>query len=84
MGRDGGAMIDKMQDMFIRFRQNVRGVDGDIREQRMSICKECSHLTKHDQCSICYCYMPAKVRFAGSECPIGKWSAVEEKNDGAA
>lgn len=45
----------------------------EIIESRISICKSCPELTRLKTCSKCGCFMPAKVRFSGSSCPIGKW-----------
>lgn len=41
--------------------------------QRITLCKECSNLTIIKTCSVCKCFMPAKVRLKGASCPIGKW-----------
>jgi len=42
--------------------------------QRMKTCIQCDKfrsLTK--QCSVCNCFMPAKVLVPGLNCPEGKW-----------
>lgn len=40
--------------------------------QRNNICRECSHREKQ-KCTLCGCYLPAKVRMMTEECPIKKW-----------
>jgi hypothetical protein len=37
-------------------------------KRRMKICVNCDKLTTRNFCSICYCYMPAKVRNLESRC----------------
>lgn len=55
-------------------------VDEETRTQRMEICKPCERLTWALTCDVCNCFMPAKTKLAGAECPEGKWPAVI-KND---
>ncbi len=43
---------------------------------RIAECKACSSLNKLSVCKECGCFMPAKVRLMGSECPRGKWKSV--------
>lgn len=43
-------------------------------KKRYAICLECEELLKLRICNKCGCFMPFKVRIAGVECPIGKWS----------
>jgi hypothetical protein len=46
----------------------------DIIEFRYSICKSCEHFIKQTTtCTKCGCFMIAKVRLSGANCPIGKW-----------
>jgi hypothetical protein len=52
----------------------------EIADQRYSFCKECEHLNTLNLCSICSCFMPGKVKFSNSSCPIGKWLDVEHQN----
>lgn len=70
-------MISYAQDMFKSARRKMRPVAEGVKAERLSICKTCEHYTHHGQCMQCGCYMPLKVRFAGSECPINKWSAED-------
>jgi len=42
--------------------------------RRMSICVTCDKFRKLlKQCGECGCYLPAKVKYAQSTCPLGKW-----------
>lgn len=54
-------------------------VDEKTREERIAHCKACPRLTFMLTCEICNCFMPAKSKLAGAECPEGKWFAVEKK-----
>lgn len=41
---------------------------------RLSICRDCPALVKFtSQCTHCGCFMPSKVEFKTSTCPLGKW-----------
>jgi len=42
-------------------------------ERRLAICQECEHLNGNT-CSICHCYMPAKVKLLYTKCPKSKWA----------
>jgi len=54
----------------------------EVQETRLDICRSCEHIRAFTRCSKCGCYMPAKVTFLTSMCPIGKWGVVnEEKNN---
>lgn len=53
-------------------------VTDQIRDQRAEICKPCEKLTFINTCSICNCYMPAKVKLPAASCPDNKWFAVVE------
>lgn len=53
-------------------------VDESVRQQRLRICEECSSFSsKLNSCKECGCYMPAKVSFANTSCPVGKWTKAE-------
>ncbi len=45
----------------------------EIAKKRMTICVECEKLKKNNTCSLCGCYMPAKVRSTKSKCRLKKW-----------
>lgn len=42
-------------------------------KKRYNICLSCEELGKFKICNKCGCFMPAKVRLSGVECPIEKW-----------
>lgn len=46
-------------------------------KDRMAVCKGCENLTKVKTCSLCNCFMPAKVAIPFASCPDGKWSIEE-------
>ena len=54
----------------------------EISESRYNICLECDEfgievwgnkLLREKGCSVCKCYMPAKVLFNDAKCPKGYW-----------
>ena len=46
----------------------------ELAQQRYETCKACDKLTAIKTCSECGCFMPAKVKFAASTCPLNKWA----------
>jgi hypothetical protein len=40
---------------------------------RAKTCVGCDKLRRNNTCSICGCYIPAKVRSPRSKCPLHKW-----------
>lgn len=42
-------------------------------KRRMAICVDCSKFRSTKTCSMCGCFMPAKVRSLKSVCPDKKW-----------
>lgn len=49
-------------------------VEEDIAAERFEICKACPELIKlTKQCKKCGCFMAAKTKLIGAECPLGKW-----------
>jgi len=45
----------------------------ELAKKRISVCLDCKKLTDRHYCSICHCYMPAKVRSPKSTCPKRLW-----------
>ena len=42
--------------------------------ERLTVCHTCEHYIRlTGQCSLCYCFMNAKVWAKGAQCPINKW-----------
>jgi hypothetical protein len=59
--------------------KNVPRTTDEIAKKRLEICNGCAHLTKlTQQCKKCGCFMHLKVKISAAECPIGKWSKVDE------
>jgi hypothetical protein len=48
----------------------------EIVDQRKSLCDTCENRSKMNICSLCSCFIPMKVEFAASSCPINKWDKV--------
>jgi hypothetical protein len=49
-------------------------IDVEVSENRLKICRKCPELVTYtSQCSQCGCFMPSKVEFKSSSCPLGKW-----------
>jgi len=51
----------------------------EISNERLAICKGCSFLGKHNICSSCGCFVPAKVKLPHEECPEGLWGVVLDR-----
>jgi rRNA maturation protein Nop10 len=51
-------------------------VNDQVKSARSDVCKSCDNLTFINTCSICNCYMPAKVKLPSAFCPELKWQAV--------
>lgn len=47
-------------------------VSSNIRESRVSICKNCDQLARLF-CKQCKCFMPVKTWVANANCPLNKW-----------
>lgn len=53
---------------------NITYVDEQAQKARMSICLTCDKFNSLlKTCGECGCYMPAKVKYAQSTCPLRKW-----------
>ena len=49
-------------------------VSNKVKEKRYNVCKSCDRFKKINKiCEVCLCFMPAKTKLAGAECPKGKW-----------
>ena len=43
-------------------------------KKRYKTCKECVEFNNTVKvCTVCYCFMPAKVLIKNINCPLGKW-----------
>ena len=52
----------------------------EIALKRLEICKTCDK-NNSNFCHLCNCFMPAKVRFAFSDCPLKKWDRIITEQD---
>ena len=50
-------------------KKDVEFINGDFRIEK---CRSCDQLM-FNVCKVCKCFMPAKVKLAHAECPLGKW-----------
>lgn len=64
----------------------ILGLEDEVSETRMKICNKCEHHSKHHKtrllfvhCTICKCPLATKTRSLGSECPDGRWPAINTK-----
>ena len=56
------------------FNPNQPRSDEELKEYRMSICKECPFLSKRaNKCTKCGCFMDLKTTLKKAKCPVGKW-----------
>jgi hypothetical protein len=54
-------------------------VSNEVYEERMSICRACSHYSSLlGNCGICKCFMKIKSRIAPMQCPKGFWLKTTE------
>ena len=81
-------MLDKLKQRMQQVENNAREmIDGikvskEIQAQRISICNSCEHLFKPtNTCKKCGCFMDVKTWLAPASCPIGKWTAVDPKDE---
>lgn len=51
--------------------------DSDTQTARLMICQTCEHLQHRivHQCAKCGCIVKLKTKWAGAECPVGKWKS---------
>jgi len=78
-----GWLIEKL-DRIREFGQVVTSgfISDEIAEKRYDICLDCKYFTiktsgnkllRERGCSVCGCYMPAKVLFQDGNCPKSLW-----------
>lgn len=59
------------------FNKNLKKVESDIFEERMSICRACPRfISATTQCLECGCIMKLKTKLPNAECPLHKWEQV--------
>ncbi len=54
----------------------AKKVELDVLERRLEICSLCDQRTD-DRCAVCGCYLAEKASWRSSDCPLGKWPAIE-------
>jgi len=58
-------------------------VPAAVLDSRLEICTLCDQRTD-DRCGACGCFLAAKAGMATSECPLGKWPAIQPAAQGEA
>jgi hypothetical protein len=53
---------------------NTKYANEQTIEFRLATCEKCSKYTKTKQCSLCHCFMPAKVKLLHASCPEDQWN----------
>ena len=68
---DGYNAFDAMKDLVVG---DLEVADKETVATRIGICNTCEMCNSTlDLCTICGCYIPAKVRLAKATCPIENW-----------
>lgn len=78
------TFVDKLKEKLNSVSQKIDEAlaPEDIKEQRITICKECDQFIKiTSQCKMCGCYMPAKTSLANSSCPLRKWGKISKEHE---
>jgi hypothetical protein len=55
-----------------RKQQNFAFAPKVLQESRIAICRECPARIG-DNCAVCSCTLPSKIRILNTKCPIKKW-----------
>jgi hypothetical protein len=59
----------------------VKAATGDnqaLYERRVAICRKCDRIYVNsigEECSVCHCFLNAKLRLKNRSCPLDKWGA---------
>lgn len=49
-------------------------ISTEKQEQRLNLCRICEYfIAEIQECSMCHCFMPNRVKKSLSHCPINKW-----------
>lgn len=68
-------MIDKFNEIVSGWKNYIfknKEIE-NIAKERLKTCLSCDKITLKNKCSVCGCYVPAKVRSLNSKCPNKKW-----------
>lgn len=71
-------MLDKLKSKIIEkskiIIKDISLIDETHANARLEICLSCEHYNKIiGNCKLCGCFVKAKTKIKGSECPIKKW-----------
>ena len=67
--------MSKLEEIYVGWKNYIfPNQDVEIEaKKRIAICVNCDKFKANNTCSLCGCYMPAKVRSIKSHCTIKKW-----------
>jgi hypothetical protein len=69
--------VSQFKGIIVQAGQSLDSAIEENRKQgklKLDICKQCEHFSMSTRfCKICNCFMPAKTRIPGMECPEKKW-----------
>lgn len=51
-------------------------ISKELQNQRRAICESCPSKNKYNGCSECGCWLPMKILFGPSKCPLDKWPKI--------
>lgn len=64
-------IIQAIKDLFTG---NLVLANKPLIKERTFICSSCEvRNTKLNTCTLCGCFLPAKIKLAKSDCPMGLW-----------
>lgn len=67
------SIVDKLKQRLVDAKHILDIVDPELAMERINICNSCDYLTTLRRCKNCGCFMDAKTKLAGAECPIKRW-----------
>lgn len=62
----------KINHIFVGWKNLLLGLETIEQKEKLEVCITCPYVTKNKTCSLCGCYIPAKVK-SDSKCPLNKW-----------
>ena len=71
-------IMSKKYSIFDVVKDTIKGTvetsEENLSKERLDICNACPYLKSALRiCGKCGCYVPSKVKYKSSQCPIGKW-----------
>lgn len=75
---DGPSFLEKAanfsKSLVSHASTGFANVSDPIEKERLRVCLDCEkYNTEKQSCNECGCYMPAKVKWLSSQCPLKKW-----------